>query len=83
MKYSDGLTKAAPSVLLFVLFALGAALQALAMKNAEMAVSYIFVLGLESVLAFIFGVAVFHESAGLVKVIAVALVTSGIMLLSR
>ena len=83
MKYSAGLTKPGPSVLLFLLFALGAALQALAMKDSEMAVSYIFVLGLESVLAFLFGVVIFRESASLLRVLAVTLVTAGIVLLHR
>ena len=56
MKHSDGLTKAGPSVLLGILFLLGAGLQALAMRREDMSVSYIFVLGMESVLAFGFGV---------------------------
>src|SRR5215469_1336104 len=59
MKYSEGLTKVRPTALLFLLFVGGAALQALAMKNSEMAVTYIFVLGLESILAFVLGVVVF------------------------
>ncbi|MBV8841507.1 MAG: hypothetical protein JO307_01740 [Bryobacterales bacterium] len=83
MKYSQGLTKGLPSVLLFALFAAGAALQTIAMKNAEMAVTYIFVLGLESVLAFLLGVIVFRESASLERILAVCLVTAGIVLLHR
>lgn len=83
MKYAEGLTKPAPSALVFLLFALGAALQTVAMRNAEMASSYIFVLGLESVLAFLFGVVLFREPATFERILAVALVSSGIVLLHR
>jgi multidrug transporter EmrE-like cation transporter len=58
-------------------------LQAIAMKKLEMAVTYIFVLGLESVLAFLLGVLVFRESASLGRIVAVSLVTAGIILLNR
>jgi small multidrug resistance pump/quaternary ammonium compound-resistance protein SugE len=81
MKYSNGLTRLGPSVAMFVLFAGGAAAQAMAMRRTEMSATYIFVLGLESVLAFGLGVAVFSESATPVRLLAVALVTAGILLL--
>ena len=81
MKYSAGLTRLAPSILVFVLFCAGAAAQALAMRRAEMSATYILVLGLESVLAFGMGVAVFSEPATPVRILAVALVTVGVLLL--
>jgi multidrug transporter EmrE-like cation transporter len=81
MKYSAGLTRLFPSLLLFVLFCAGAAAQTLAMRRAEMSVTYIFVLGLESVLAFGMGVLVFSEPATPVRILAVALVTVGVLLL--
>jgi multidrug transporter EmrE-like cation transporter len=81
MKYSDGLTKFVPSVLLFLLFAFGAACQAIAMRNSEMAVAYIFVLGLESLFAFALGVVVFGEAANFVRILAVGFITLGIVLL--
>ena len=83
MKYSEGLTRGLPSIQLFVLFVAGAVLQTLAMKHSEMAVTYIFVLGLESVLAFLLGVLVFRESATAERILAVGLVTAGIVLLQR
>jgi multidrug transporter EmrE-like cation transporter len=83
MKYSQGLTRTLPSILLFALFIAGAAFQAIAMKKSEMAVTYIFVLGLESVLAFLLGVIVFRESVSLSRIAAVGLVTAGIILLYR
>jgi hypothetical protein len=50
-------------------------LLALAMKNSEMAVTSILVLGLESILAFLLGMVVFRESAGAGRIVAVGLVT--------
>jgi multidrug transporter EmrE-like cation transporter len=81
MKYSQGLTQIGPSVLVAVLFLAGAACQALAMRREDMAVVYIFVLGLECVLAFVFGVMIFGEAVTAARVGAVALITLGIVLL--
>jgi multidrug transporter EmrE-like cation transporter len=81
MKYSDGLRRLRPAVLLFALFCGGAALQAVAMRRGEMGISYIFVLGLESVMAFGLGVWVFSEPATPVRILAVLMVTAGIVLL--
>jgi multidrug transporter EmrE-like cation transporter len=81
MKYSAGLTRMWPTVAMFALFCAGAAAQAMAMRRAEMSATYIFVLGLESVLAFALGVVVFSESATPLRILAVALVTVGILLL--
>lgn len=81
MKYSAGLTRPLPTMLLFVLFLLGAGLQALAMRSMDMGVVYIFVLGLESLLAFVFSIFVFNEVATSTRVLAVFLITIGIVLL--
>src|SRR2546427_1480902 len=62
MKLSDGLTKFWPTMIVFALFLTGAALQAIAMKREELAVTYLLVVGLEDILAFVFGVLVFSES---------------------
>jgi multidrug transporter EmrE-like cation transporter len=83
MKYSEGLTRPIPTVLLFVLFSAGAAAQTIAMRHAEMGTTYILVLGMESVLAFMLGVLIFSESATPVRIAAVLLVTTGIVLLRR
>ena len=61
MKLSEGLTKFWPTMIVFALFVTGAALQTLAMKREELAVTYLVVVGLESILAFLFGVLVFQR----------------------
>jgi len=78
MKYSEGLTRPVPTVLLFVLFCAGAAAQTLAMRNQQMGATY-----LESVAAFALGVLIFSDSAGPVRILAVLLITAGIVLLRR
>jgi len=78
MKLSDGLTKFWPTLILLALFIGGACLQALAMKREDLAVTYLIVLGLESVLAFLFGVVLFSESYSHGRVAGVTLIAAGI-----
>jgi multidrug transporter EmrE-like cation transporter len=79
MKLSDGLTKFWPTVIVFALFLIGAALQTLAMKREDLAVTYLWVVGLESILAFVFGVLLFSESCTPVRIAGVLLITGGIV----
>jgi len=81
MKLSSGLTRLWPSVLLFVFFCAGAALQAISMRDLPMGPSYAFVLGLEAILAFLVGLWMFSEHATVSNVVAVSLVAAGIVLL--
>jgi len=83
MKFSDGLTKPLYSISVFALFCIGAALQAIAMKRADMGVVYVFVLGLEAIAAFLLSVVVVGERATAGKVVAVLLIVLGILLLER
>ena len=81
MKLSSGLTRVGPSLLVFALFAIGAACQALAMRNEPMTVTYIVVLGLEAITAYLLGVVFLHEGSSPGKLAGVALVLGGIVLL--
>lgn len=83
MKLSQGLTRLAPTMLVYALFALGATFQTVAMRKAELGAVYVFVLGLEAVLAFGFGVVLFKEGVSPVKLAGVALVVIGIALLHQ
>ena len=62
MKYADGLRNPQPTMVVFILFMLGAALQIVAMRDTELSVTYLVVLGLEAVLSFALGLLVFKES---------------------
>lgn len=81
MKLSEGLSQLLPSLLVYFFFAAGATLQTIAMRKSELGVTYLFVLGLESVLAFWFGVFFFKEDHSALKILGINLVVSGIMLL--
>ena len=83
MKYSEGLSKLAPSIAVFALFAVGAACQAVAMKRSDMGVAYIFVLGSEAILAFALSVAVLGERATPLRIGALVLIVLGIAMLER
>src|SRR5262245_52293833 len=79
MKLSEGLTKFWPTVIVFALFLPGPALQTLAMKREDLAVTYLWVAGLESVLAFAFGVLLFRRVAPRLAFAGVLLITGGIV----
>jgi multidrug transporter EmrE-like cation transporter len=79
MKLSEGLTRFWPTMIVFALFVTGAALQTLAMKREDLAVTYLVVVGLEAVLAFLFGVVVFSESCSPARIAGVLLITLGIL----
>ena len=81
MKLSAGLTQLRPTVLVFLFFALGAGLQTLAMRDHQMAVTYIIVLGLEAITAFSLGVLFLKEANSLAKLAGVGLVLAGIVVL--
>lgn len=80
-KLSQGLTVAAPSAMMFGLFAIGSALQAKAMRHESMAITYAFVLGLEAVTAFLLSVWLLGETVSAARIGGIALVVAGIVLL--
>ena len=79
MKFSEGLTRFWPTMIVFTLFVTGSAVQTLAMKREDLAVTYLVVVGLESILAFLFGILVFSESCSPVRIAGVLLIVSGII----
>jgi small multidrug resistance pump/quaternary ammonium compound-resistance protein SugE len=81
MKKSDGLKHFAPTMLVFLLFLMGAAVQTVAMRKAELTVTYLFIVGLESVLAVTFGTLLFQEGCSWLKLSGVTLIVAGILLL--
>ncbi|MGH8277861.1 MAG: DMT family transporter [Steroidobacteraceae bacterium] len=79
MKLSAGLSQPLPTALLFSFFALGAGLQALGMRRADLGVAYIMVLGLEAVAALALSVFVLKESCSPSRLGAVTIVIVGIL----
>jgi multidrug transporter EmrE-like cation transporter len=81
MKLSQGLTERVPTVMVFLCFCLGAALQTVAMRDEPMTVTYVIVLGLEAVVAYLLGTVLLQESTSVAKLGGVALIVAGIALL--
>ena len=81
MKLSNGFHQLGPTVMVFMLFGLGAGLQIWAMRNEQMTVTYIVVLGLEAVIAFGLGVFLLNESSSFFKLAGTSLVLVGIVFL--
>lgn len=81
MKLSNGLTQLIPSLLVYVFFIAGASLQTIAMRRSALGVTYVIVLGVESVLAFLFGVVLFQENYSYTNFIGMSLIVAGMSFL--
>jgi small multidrug resistance pump/quaternary ammonium compound-resistance protein SugE len=81
MKLSRGLTEVTPTTMVFVCFGVGAALQTLSMRGESMTVTYVIVLGIEAVTAYLLGTLVLQEPTSLSKVTGIVLIVAGIVLL--
>lgn len=83
MKLADGVAHRPAAAAYLGLFGLGAILQAEAMREGELGVVYIMILGLEAALAFSLGVILFGENAGIIKLAGLAMILAGILLLHQ
>ena len=77
MKFSEGFTHPIPSLLVYLLFLLGASLQIYITNNAHLGVTYILVLGLETVCALLFSLIVFREGYSTFTLIGILFVVLG------
>jgi multidrug transporter EmrE-like cation transporter len=83
MKLSAGLSRPWPTIAFLALFVLGAMLQALGMREAELGPSYVFVLGAEALAAVVLSAVYLQESYPPSRLIAIAFVLVGIVWLRR
>lgn len=82
MKLSQGFSQPLPSLAMLGLFGLGAALLTLSIDaRGELGPAYLVVLGLEAVLAFAFGAMLFGEQPNLPRVLGLALLILGMVLI--
>ncbi len=84
MKPSEGLTRPWPTVAVLGLFTIGALLLTLSVAaRGELGAAYLFVLGLETVLAFSFGMFIFGERASAGRILGLVLLLAGMILIER
>ncbi len=82
MKASQGLTRLAPSVLMFVMYAISFVFMALALKKIEVSTAYAIWSGLGTALIATIGIMAFRESFSLPKLAGILLVIGGVVLLN-
>jgi multidrug transporter EmrE-like cation transporter len=78
MKQSSGAAHLVPTVAFLLLFGVGATLQAVGMKQEAMGSAYVFVLGVEALVAVLLSAWVLNEPYSPSKLAAMALVVIGI-----
>lgn len=81
MKESHGFTRLIPSLITLFFMLLSFALLAVAMKTLPLGTSYTVWVGIGAIGAFILGVTMFGESLNPMRVVAVLLIFSGVVLL--
>jgi quaternary ammonium compound-resistance protein SugE len=81
MKASDGLHRPLPAAGLYACFGIGATLQAFALRGGDVGAGNTIVLGVEAVCSLLLGAAIFGEALTPPKLLAVALVTTGVWIL--
>ncbi len=82
MKLSNGLTRTAPTVGMFVLYGLSFVPMTIALKEMEIGAVYAIWSAVGTALVAVLGVILFHEPANALKIIAIALIIFGVVCLN-
>jgi quaternary ammonium compound-resistance protein SugE len=81
LKQSDGFTRLAPTAITLVTMVASFGLLALAMRTLPLGTAYTIWTGIGALGAFVVGIAVLGEPAGAMRLVAAALILSGIVLM--
>jgi small multidrug resistance pump len=81
MKLSNGLTRAAPTIGMFVLYGLSFIPMTIALKQMEIGTVYAIWSAVGTALVAVLGVMMFHEQANALKVVAIVLIIAGVVCL--
>ena len=81
MKQSDGFTRLTPSIITVIASLASIGLLAVAMKSLPLGTAYMVWTGIGAVGAFIVGVLVLGEQASAMRLVAAALIVSGLVLM--
>jgi len=79
MRLSNGLSAAAPSILLFVCYALAFACNSLVVKTLDLSITYAVWSGAGTVATAIIGFWLFRESATALKLVCIGLIVIGVI----
>ncbi len=82
MKFSEGFTKLAPSVLLFMFYAASFVALTLALKKIEISIAYAVWSGAGTALIAAIGILYFREAATTLKLVSILLIIAGVAGLS-
>jgi len=82
MKISDGMSKLAPSIIMFVCYGASFSMLALALKRIDVSIAYAIWSGLGIVVITIIGFLYFNEQLNTTKLVAIALILVGVVLLN-
>ena len=81
MKQSAGFTRLAPSAITIVTMIASFALLSLSMRTLPLGTAYTIWTGIGAVGAFLVGILVLNEQAGVLRIVAAALIVSGLVLM--
>jgi small multidrug resistance pump len=79
MKLSEGFTKVGPIIAMFIFYAFGLSLLALALKKIDISIAYAVWSGLGTALIAIIGMLWFKEPATLIKIVSILLIIIGVI----
>ena len=79
MKLSHGFTRTAPSIMLFVFYAVSFGLMTVAVKRIDMSVSYAIWSGVGTATIALIGVFWFRESLTAVQVVSIVMIIAGVV----
>jgi len=82
MKFSEGLTKTVPSILIFIFYGLSLSLLTLALKSIPVSIAYAIWSGIGTALIAVIGFAFFQESFTTLKFFGIALIILGVVLIN-
>lgn len=81
MKLSEGMTRLVPTLAFIALFLLGAVMQTVALERTQLSITYVIVLGIEAVTAFLLGIFLLGEHTSPLKIGGTVLILFGIIAL--
>ena len=79
LKYSNGLTKLWPSVLMFIFFTLSVTLLSFAVKKMSVGVGYAIWTGSGTAIIALLGILLFNENISVLKFISIVLIIAGVI----